>query len=273
MSLVPDAPRPRRGERDEVGDRSRTALLREPDQHQQNLRGRLRVGQRAMTRPHVRSDEVRELRERRTRHAPREQAAREADGVDDRRRDPRPRQPLGLPVEEREIEARVVRDEHRVAGECEEAPQRDLHGRRASKLPVGEAGERRHRGPERPRRIDERLELRLDLELPDPHRSDLADLRAARPEPRRLEVDDDVRRRLEREAFARRSRERDRVAAPGQPRVRVHDLREQRAGEPRRGPPEREQPARGLLCGHGPTPLLHELDQPVGRVQAKLHRH
>src|SRR5207253_2732737 len=70
VSLVPDASRACGGERDEICDRSRAAFLREADQRQQDFRGCLRVGKRAMARLHLRAEEVRELRERGTGHAP-----------------------------------------------------------------------------------------------------------------------------------------------------------------------------------------------------------
>ena len=40
---------------------------------------------------------------------------------------------------------------------------------------------------ERDARIDEQLELLLELEFPHAHRADLADVRAARPQPDRVE--------------------------------------------------------------------------------------
>ena len=50
-ALALHAPRARRRELDQVGDRARTALLRETDQAEQDLGGRLRVGQGAVARP------------------------------------------------------------------------------------------------------------------------------------------------------------------------------------------------------------------------------
>ena len=51
--------------------------------------------------------------------------------------------------------------------------------------------------------VDERLELVHLLELADPHGSDLADRRGSRPQSRRLEIDDDVRRLLEQQLAPR----------------------------------------------------------------------
>ena len=114
----------RRRELDELGDRARTALLRETDQREQDLRRRLRVGERPVTGPRRRAEEMRERREPDARDPAGEHSPREPDGVDDRRGDSPARQPLHLAVEEADVEARVVGDEHRVAGELEEAAHR-----------------------------------------------------------------------------------------------------------------------------------------------------
>ena len=207
-----------------------------------------------MARLHRRAEEVRELREARARHAPGEQPPRERDRVDDGRGEPRPGQPLGLAVEEREVEARVVRDEHRVAGEARgtAAPRPAACGAPRSCRSVSPVSAVIV-GPSGTPRIDERLELVDELEADDAHRADLADLRRARPQAGRLEVDDDERRVLEQQVGAERPRERDRVAAPREPRVRLDDLGEQRAREPDRrlrgarragAPPPRRRPAR-----------------------------
>ena len=93
----------------------------------------------------------------------------------------------------------------------------------------------------------------------------------ARAQAGRLEVDDDERRVLEQEVGAGRVREADSVAAPREARVLADDLLEQAAGKPDRCVAQREQPSRRLLDVDRPTPLLDELDQPVGGVQPKLH--
>ena len=256
----------RRGERAEVGDRTGTALLREPDQREQQLGGRTRVRQRAVARALGRVEEPRELAEAEARHAAGEQRPRETHGVDDRRADARARQPLGLAVEEREVEARVVRDEHRVAGEGEEAPHRLGRPRRAAQLLVPQTGDGARSGADRKPGIDEGLELGLDLEAAEPDGPDLADPGLARPQARRLEVDHDVRRLLEQERRARRLGERDRVAVPGEPRIGLDDVCEQRAREGDRRLPEREEPPRGVLREYRPALFLDELHEPVGRV-------
>ena len=65
---------------------------------------------------------------------PCEEPACEPDGVDDRSSELRAGQPLGLVVEEPEVEACVVRDEDGIAGELEEAPHRDSRMRLAAQL-------------------------------------------------------------------------------------------------------------------------------------------
>ena len=75
-----------------------------------------------MARTLRRAEKPRQLAETEARHAAGEKRPREPHGVDDRRADAGTREPLGLAVEEREIEARVVRDEHAVAREGQEAP-------------------------------------------------------------------------------------------------------------------------------------------------------
>ena len=212
LALVPHAPRPRRRERDELGDGPCAALLCEPDQREQHLCGRLRVGQGAMARLHRGAEEVGELREAGAGDAAGQQATGERDRVDDRGGEARARQPLGLAIEERERE---------------EAPHRGRGRRRAAQLPVGEPGERRDRRSERHARVDERLELVDQLEALHQHGADLADLRRPGPEAGRLEIDDDVARLLEEQVGAERPREPDRVAVPREPRIGLDHLGEQ----------------------------------------------
>ena len=250
----------------EIGDGAGAALLREPDQREQQLGGRAGVRQRSVARPLGRVEKPRELTEAEARHAPGEQRPREPHGVDDRRADARAREPLGLAVEEREVEARVVRDEDRVAGEGEEAPHGLGRPRRAAQLLVPEAGHRARSGADRKSWIDEGLELGLDLEAAEAHRPDLADPGLPGPQPGRLEVDDDVRRVLEQERRAGRLGERHRVAAPREPRIGLDDVREQRAREGDGRLPEGEEPPRRILREHRPALFLDELHQAVGRV-------
>ncbi len=221
---------------------------------------------------HRRAEEPRELRQRRAGYSTREQAPRERDRVDDGRCKSRPGELHRLAVEERHVEARVVRDEHRVAREGEEPVDGERGRRGAAQLTVAQPGERLDPRPERHPGVDERLELGLDLEPAHAHGSDLADLRGPGPQAGGLEVDDDVRRLLEQQVLAERPREPDRVAVPREPRVGLDDVGQQAASERDRGRAEREQPPGRLLGEHRPAPLLDELHQPVGRVEPELHR-
>ncbi len=118
-------PGPRGGELDEVGQRPRAALLREPDEPNEDLRSRHRVGQSAVARLGGHAEEVRERGEPDAAEPVAEEPPREPHRVDDRRRDPAARQVLDLPVEEGEVEPRVVGDDRRIAREGEESPDRE----------------------------------------------------------------------------------------------------------------------------------------------------
>jgi hypothetical protein len=159
-----ETPLPGSGELDHLGERACSALLREPEQRDEDLCGRERIRQRAMTRLGRRAEEVRELSEREALAAPLQQPAREPDGVHDRRCDAASREPLHRVVEESDVEARVVRGEGRVVDECEKAPHGELLPRRAAQVGVAETRQPRDRRREGDPRIDERLEGLGDLE-------------------------------------------------------------------------------------------------------------
>ena len=89
-----------------------------------------------MAGPRGRAEEVRERGEARPGDASAEDATRERDGVHDRRREALPGDALCLAVEEREVEAGVVRDEDGVASKREEQLDGARDGRRAPKLAV-----------------------------------------------------------------------------------------------------------------------------------------
>ena len=130
----------------------------------------------------------------------------------------------------------------------------------------------RDRCGERHAGVHERLERVVELEAADALRTDLADARRSRREPRRLEVDDDEMRVLEEDVAAGRIREPDGRTAPREPGVTLDDVVEERPGERRRRVREREQRARGLVDGDGAAPRLDELDQAVGGVEASCMR-
>ncbi len=225
-----------------------------------------------MAGPRRRPEEVRQRGKSGAGRSSGEQSSREPDRVHDGRREPGAGQPLRLPVEEGEIEARVVRDEDGIPGEREEAPDRHGRGRSTAKLLVAQARERADERSDRHPRIDERLELLRELQLPDSHRSDLADTGSPGSKARGLEIDDDVRCALEWKLGAERSFEADAVAAPRDARVFFHDVFQQRTGEAEWSRAKSEQPSRRLLRRHRSAPLLDQLDEPVGGVQPKLHR-
>ena len=104
------------------------------------------------------------------------------------------------------------------------------------------------------------------LELADPDGADLADRGGPRPESRRLEVDDDVRRPLEEKLGSGRLRERDRVAVPREARIGFHDLRQERPREGDRRLAQREQPPRRVLRRHRSAAFLDKFHEPVGGV-------
>ena len=60
-------------------------------------------------------------------------------------------------------------DKHRVARELQEAPDSDRRMWRTAQVRVAQAGQRRDRGPDPHARVDEQLELLLQLELAHAH--------------------------------------------------------------------------------------------------------
>src|SRR5262249_60934556 len=103
------------------------------------------------------------------------QPAGEPDRVDDGGRAPPPGQALDGPVEEADVEARVVRGERRVTREREEAAYGELRKRCGSQFRVVQAGQAGDRGWKRHPRADEGLEGVPHLERLDADGADLAD--------------------------------------------------------------------------------------------------
>ncbi len=259
------------GQVDEVRHGACTPFLREPDQLQEDLRRRLRIGKCTVTRARLRAEELRERAEPGAAGPPGEQATREADRVNHRPCQPPTGQPLRLAVDEAQVEARVVRDEHCVARKLEKAAHCDGGMRLAAQLRVVQAREGADRRPERDAGIDEQLELFRELEVAYAHGADLADARAPGPKARCLEIYYDERGVLEQDLGSGRIGEPHRIAPPGQPRVLSDDLFEQASGEPDgRLPQGKEAPCR-ILGVDGAPPLLDQLDEPVGRIQSQLH--
>ena len=221
-----------------------------------------------MRRAGVGAEEVRERREAETRAAPREQPARESDGVYDGSRETCADEPFRLPVQKRQVEARVVRDEHVIAGKRQEPAHCDLRAGRAAKLGVAQSRQRGDCGTDRHARVDERLEVLRQFQLTHANGADLADAGDTRAQTGRLEIHDDVCRALEREIRTEWRRQANCVATPRHARVLADDLVEQRAGQADRCVTQGEEPSGGLLGGDRPTAFLDQLDEPVGRVEA-----
>ncbi len=271
-ALRAELPRARRRQRDEIADGAGAALLREAHEPDEDLRGGDRIRKRAVAWLDRHAEEMRELPQRDALAPAGEQAAREPDGVEDGRGAAAARQTLDRAVEERHVEASVVRDERGVARELEETPERELDARRLPEVLLPDSGQRRDEARQRGARIDERLERVDDLERAHAHGPDLADAAGLRGEPGRLEVEDDELGLLERHVRVRIVREADARPDEGKPRVAVDDVAEERAGERGRGPLEREQHPRRLVRADRTVPRLHELDEPVGGIERELHR-
>ena len=166
-----------------------------------------------------------------------EQLPREPDGVDDGRGDAAAGQPHRLVVEERHVEARVVRDEDRVAREGEEAADGRRDGRRPPQLVVAQARSARRRRLQPRARVRERLEAlrRARARARAPRRS----RRAARVPGRRPVVS---RSKTTNVACSSSSsspgarRERDEVAGPAQARVGRAPPRRAASARARRAP-------------------------------------
>ena len=129
------ASRARRRQLHEVGDRLRSALLREPEQRDEDLRRRDGIGQRTVTRHSRRAEEVRELREPEPPRPTGQEALREPDRVDHGRRHASPREALDRAIEKAHVEPRVVRHEHRLARKREEPPHGEIGARSAAGRP------------------------------------------------------------------------------------------------------------------------------------------
>jgi hypothetical protein len=120
--------------------------------------------------------------------------------------------------------------------------------------------------------VRERLEALAQLEPSHPHGPDLARPARARRQAGRLEVEDDERRLLERNRLGGRGRDGDEIAREPEPGVGPDRLFEQRPRESDRdGPVELEDEAGGLVDRHRPTPLLHQLHETIGGIEAQLH--
>ncbi len=200
-----------------------------------------------------------------------EQPACKADGVHDWPSQPCARQSLRLTIDKGKIEACVVGDEHRVAGELEKAAHGHARMRLTAELRVVQAGQGTDRSAERNAGVDKQLELLGELEIANPYRPDLADARGPGAQARRLEIHHDEGRVLDQDVCARRIGKPHRLAAPDQPGVVADDLVEQAPGEADGSVAEGEEPPSRLLGVDRSPPFLDQLDEPVRRIQPELH--
>ncbi len=173
-------------------------------------------------------------------------------------------------LEEALVEARVVRDEQRVAGEGEELPHDGRGRRRRTQLLLPQAGEPSDRLGQRHARIDERLERLDGLEAPHADSAELADPVASGREAGRLQVEDDELRLFE-QGVGLLPGQRDAAAETGDPAVPRSQLPEQRVGEPF-GDRRRREERPGRLDRGQRAPFLERVDQAVERVERELHR-
>ena len=154
------------------------SLLRHPDQAKQDLRRRLGVGERTMTRTRVGREAVRERRK--VRRLATKQTTGEPDGVDD---SAATRRPVARIVSlSRNAMSKRALCATRTASPAKprKRPDRSLHGRRAPQLGVAKAGQRGDRRIEPRAGVRERLEPLPERELAHAHRADLARPRGSR---------------------------------------------------------------------------------------------
>ena len=197
---------------------------------QEHLGRRLGVGKRAVAGSGRDAEEVGQRGEADATEPSLEQPARERGRAERRLRQAPAVHPQQLLLEEALVEAGVVGDEERVAGEVEEAIDHARDGRRLPQLRLAQAGEAGDRRRERDSRVDEGLEGVDGLERAHANGADLADAVARGREPGRLEVEDDEL-GLVQQRVGSRSGERDGGAGAGDPAVAGGEVGQERAGE------------------------------------------
>ncbi len=240
----------------------------EPHEH---LRGRLGVGEGPVDRADAGVGPRRERRQVVAAGPPVEQAPRQHQRVEPRLGEVPARQPAPLVVEEPEVEGRVVRDEHVLAGERGEALERLGDVGTPLHHAVVDAGELGHDRRDRPARVDQRLEALDHLEAPHPHGADLGDLRVAGRAAGGLQVDDAERRVGQVRVRPVRRGEAHQVAAqPGEARVALHDLGHQLALEPLGAPPQPQELRGDVAHLEGPAAAHEQRAQAVGHGVAPL---
>ena len=266
-------PRRRHREVERVLDGARTALLREPDQQQQQLGGRLGVGKRTVAGPRREREAIGERGEVAAHVAGRQAAAAPAT----RCRAPgssrrRPSMRAERTLQEADVEAGVVGDEHAPLGKPQEVAERRADRPGSRQVALADARERHDRRRQRDPRVDEALERRDARE-------------AARSAPRRS-------RRCALPARRRSSRGRRRRSAPSSSGVsaggaqsarptspsptrqsrlsRAHDLVQQPPDERRRRALQREQAPGRVLRPERAAMRVQRIDQPVCATEREL---
>ncbi len=163
------------------------------EQRVQHLTGRGRVGVRAVDRLGRGPEMTRQRRQPEVRDLVADQPARERDGVDPPVREPRVAVLDERGVEEADVEAHVVADDHGAVRELEERGQHLGDLRRGHEHGVGDAGEHGDHRRDGYARVHQRLERAEQLAAAQSQRTDLGDRVGARRRAGRLEVDDDER--------------------------------------------------------------------------------
>ena len=238
--------------------------------HQQ-LGRRLGVGQGAVHGAHGRAGPVGERRQVVPLHPPAQQAPGQDQGVEPRLGEVAAGQPAPLVVEEAQVEGRVVRDQHVVAGEVDERGERRLDVRLALDHAVVDPGELGHDAGDRPARIHQRHETGGWAERRDAHRADLGDLRGPGRAAGGLEVDDAEGGVLQSGGVPVGRRQAHQVATePGQPGVALDDLGHQPALQALRAAAQ-PQELRGHLADlERAAAAGQQRAQPVGERVAPL---
>ena len=181
----------RSGQRAQVGYALGSQLLREPDQVEQDLGGRLGVGQRPVAWGGRHAEQLREGGEADLADAASEQAAGERRRAQRRLRQPAALTLAELSLEEALVESGVVGDERRLAREGQEAADDRAERGGAAQVTFADAGQTRDRRGEGDARIDEGLERVGELQGPNADSAQLADPARLGREPRRLQVEHD----------------------------------------------------------------------------------
>ena len=231
----------------QLGNAASSQLLRKSDQTNEDLGRRLRVGQRAVTGSGRDPEKMNERGEADPPHAAGEQAACEGCRTQRRLRQPAALSPAQLALEETLVEARIVRDEGRVAGEGRKPVDNRSDGRSAPQVPLLQPGQASHPLGEGNTRIDQRLKAVDELERTYPDRTQFADPAGLLRKARRLQVEDHELGLLQQ--WIRCACERDRRRRAHDPAVTGAHLAEERGGKPGRYRAAREQQPRRFHHG------------------------